>query len=210
MNYLAHAYLSGGSEDVMIGNFIGDSVKGKQYLNYPDHVQEGILIHRQIDSFTDKHSLVKQCSSRFRASYGRYAGIVTDVVFDHFLAKYWGNWSMDPFPEFVKHIHSVLLTNYAHLPIEVQGFLPFFIGHRRLESYARLDGIRETLGVMGRRTSLPECSEVAVQILNNEFFSIKSEFDAFFPELIDFVEQNWNMEIKKPVIPTLSMNDAAI
>jgi len=199
MNYLAHAYLSGGSEGVMIGNFIGDSVKGKQYMNYPARVQDGIIIHRQIDSFTDQHPLVKQCSRRFRTPYGRYAGIVTDVIFDHFLAKYWENWSASPFPEFVKHIHSVLFLNFAYLPIEVKGFLPFFIGHRRLESYARVDGIRETLAVMGRRTSMPERSEMAVQILQDEFFLIKSEFDAFFPELIDFVEQRFRIEIKMPV-----------
>ncbi len=196
MNYLAHAYLSGGSEGVMIGNFIGDSVKGKQYLNYPPQVQEGILIHRQIDSFTDRHPLVKQCSSRFRTPYGRYAGIVTDVVFDHFLAKYWESWSVNPFSEFVKHVHSVLLSSFAQLPFEVKGFLPFFIAHRRLESYAKADGIRETLRAMGRRTSMPERSEMAVQILQDEFFLIKAEFDEFFPELIDFVQQRFRIEIK--------------
>jgi acyl carrier protein phosphodiesterase len=210
MNYLAHAYLSGGSDEVLIGNFIGDSVKGKQYLNYPAKVQEGILIHRRIDSFTDNHPLVKQCSQRFRQPYGRYAGIVTDVVFDHFLAKYWATWSPDPFPEFVKHVHSVLLSNFARLPIDVKGFLPFFIGHRRLESYARFDGIRETLGVMGRRTSLPDRADMAMQILYEEFFPMKAEFDAFFPQLIGFVEQNFAIQIKKPVTHRLWMNDAVI
>jgi len=102
MNYLAHAYLSGGSDEVLIGNFIGDSVKGKQYLNYRAQVQEGILIHRQIDFFTDNHALVKQCAGHFRQAYGRYSGIVTDVIFDHFLAKYWETWSVIPFPEFVR------------------------------------------------------------------------------------------------------------
>ncbi len=75
MNYLAHLYLSGDSEEVLTGNFIGDAVKGKQYLNYKEDVQKGILLHRQIDSFTDKHPLVRMCSQYFRPNYGRYSGI---------------------------------------------------------------------------------------------------------------------------------------
>lgn len=201
MNYLAHAYLSGGSEGVMIGNFIADSVKGKRYLNYPVLVQEGILIHRQIDWFTDQHPLVKQCSNRFRTPYGRYAGIVTDVIFDHFLARYWENWSGNPLASFIKHLHAVLLSNFGQLPSEVKGFLPFLIAHRRLESYARADGIRDTLNAMGRRTSMPEQSEAAVQILKDQFLPIKAEFEAFFPELIRFVESHFDIEIKIPVVP---------
>lgn len=198
MNYLAHAYLSGGSDEVLIGNFIGDSVKGKQYLNYPAQVQEGILLHRQIDFFTDNHTLVKQCVGRFRQAYGRYSGIVTDVIFDHFLAKYWETWSDISFPEFVKHVHSVLLLNFIHLPADVKGFLPFFIAHRRLESYARIEGIRDTLEAMGRRTSMPEHADLAVRILHEQFFPIKAEFDAFFPELVDFIGKRFSCVNKKP------------
>ncbi len=197
MNYLAHAYLSGTSEGIIIGNFIGDSVKGKQYLSYSADIQKGILIHRQIDSFTDQHPVVKQCADCFRPVYGRYAGIVTDVVFDHFLAKYWDNWSDEVFSGFVKHVHSVLLANFAYLPVDVKGFLPFFIAHRRLESYATIEGIGHTLEAMGRRTSLPRQSDEAVRILRDEFFSIKSGFDVFFPELIRFVEHQFAINVQK-------------
>ena len=198
MNYLAHVYLSGESDEVMIGNFIGDSVKGKQYLNYPADIQKGILVHRQIDSFTDSHPLVKQCSACFIPAYGRYSGIVTDVIFDHFLARYWQGWSDDTLSGFARRVHTVLLSNFTRLPIEVKRFLPFLIRHRRLESYAGFEGIRETLRVMGKRTSLPDESDRAVQILCEEFFLLKAGFNAFFPELIGFVERTFAIQIKRP------------
>ena len=53
MNYLAHIYLSGNDPDLIFGNFIADAVPGKQYKNYSNRIQEGIILHREIDSFTD-------------------------------------------------------------------------------------------------------------------------------------------------------------
>jgi len=35
MNYIAHFALSGNSEYIKIGNFLGDWVKGNNYLKYP-------------------------------------------------------------------------------------------------------------------------------------------------------------------------------
>ncbi len=149
MNYLAHLYLSGNSEEILVGNFIGDYVKGKQYQKFPVGVQKGILLHRQIDSFTDRHELVKSCANHFRERYGRYSGIVTDVVFDHFLARFWCEYSSITLRQFAKYVHAVLLSNYLLLPSRVKGFLPFLIQHKRLESYAHFKGIQQSLEIMG-------------------------------------------------------------
>ncbi|SFE90737.1 acyl carrier protein phosphodiesterase [Sunxiuqinia elliptica] len=200
MNYLAHLYLSGEDEHVLVGNFIGDYVKGKQFQRYPLQVQSGILLHRQIDWFTDRHALVKDCGNRFRENYGRYAGIVTDVIFDHFLAARWTDYSASPLRPFAKKVHAVLLTNFALLPKRVKLFLPFIIQHKRLESYASLEGIHESLAIMGTRTSLPEEADFALEVLQRDYESIRQEFEAFFAELVDFVEANFEVYIQKPAL----------
>ena len=88
MNYLAHIYLSGDDdEDLMIGNYIGDCVKGRRISDYPFRIQCGLLLHREIDSFTDTHPVYLQSKRRFMPVAGHYAGVVCDVVYDHFLAK---------------------------------------------------------------------------------------------------------------------------
>ncbi|WP_159518421.1 acyl carrier protein phosphodiesterase [Sunxiuqinia indica] len=198
MNYLAHLYLSGEDESIMVGNFIGDYVKGKQYQQFPLAVQRGVLLHRQIDWFTDRHPLVKACANRFRANYGRYSGIVTDVIFDHFLATNWKRYSNDPLRQFSKHVHAVLLSNFSILPLRVKMFLPFLIQHKRLESYAGLQGIWQSLAIMGRRTSLPQEADFAIEVLKQDYALIKTEFEGFFVELIEFVETNYEIEIDKP------------
>lgn len=198
MNYLAHLYLSGEDESIMVGNFVGDYVKGKQYLKFPERVQTGILLHRQIDWFTDTHPVAKDCAKRFKTNYGRYSGIVTDVIFDHFLAVNWRKYSVYSLRQFSKNVHAVLLSHYTLLPMRVKLFLPFLIQHKRLESYAGLEGIWQSLAIMGRRTSLPEEADFAVRILKRDFKEIETEFEHFFAELLNFVETNYEIEIKKP------------
>jgi acyl carrier protein phosphodiesterase len=87
MNYLAHAYLSFEITDITVGNMISDFVKGKQKLDYPIAIQQGIMLHRFIDSFTDSHAVTRQAKSFFKEAYGLYAGPLVDVVYDHFLAN---------------------------------------------------------------------------------------------------------------------------
>ena len=87
MNYLAHIYLSNEEEEITLGNFIADGVKGKKYVQFPLGIQQGILLHRAIDSFTDAHPIVRKSTKRLHKKYGHYSGVIVDILYDHFLAK---------------------------------------------------------------------------------------------------------------------------
>ena len=200
MNYLAHIYLSGDSDEIILGNFIADYVKGNKYLNYPEKVSYGIRLHRSIDLFTDQHTLVKECINMLKPGYGRYAGIVTDVFFDHFLAANWNFYSEHTLRQFAKHAHAVFLSNFLLLPFRVKQFLPFLIQHKRLESYAQRDSMFQVLEIMSRRTSLPANSEWAMHILNQEYDQFEALFRSFFAELIDYVETDFGIILSMPEI----------
>ncbi|MFA5328387.1 MAG: ACP phosphodiesterase [Prolixibacteraceae bacterium] len=198
MNYLAHIYLSGDSDEIKIGNFIGDFVKGNKYLDYPEQVAFGIRLHRSIDTFTDRHPRVKECINLLKPAYGRYAGIVTDVFFDHFLAKNWNEYSAITLRQFAKHAHAVFLSNFMLLPFRVKQFLPFLIQHKRLESYANSENLLQVLEIMARRTSLPENSQMAMQILHQEYEIFEGNFHSFFAEMIEYVETEFAVDIARP------------
>ncbi|MBA4409508.1 MAG: ACP phosphodiesterase [Bacteroidota bacterium] len=198
MNFLAHIYLSGDSDEIILGNFIGDYVKGKKYLQYPDQVAYGIILHRNIDSFTDQHPNVKDCMKLMKTGYGRYAGIVTDVFFDHFLAVNWPDYSVVTLRQFAKQAHIVFLSNFGLLPFKVKQFLPFLIQHKRFESYAHRENMFQVLEIMSRRTSLPANSEWAMGMLNQEYHQFEALFRSFFSELIDYVESEFSIEIARP------------
>ncbi|MCF6183790.1 MAG: ACP phosphodiesterase [Bacteroidales bacterium] len=101
MNFLAHIFLSGDNEAVKFGNFTGDWVKGKSYNNFPREIQKGILLHRKIDSYTDSHNTVKKSILKIRPAYGKYSGVVTDILYDHFLAQNWQIYSESSLKDYV-------------------------------------------------------------------------------------------------------------
>src|SRR4051812_25235509 len=127
MNFLAHAYLSGDSEELLIGNFIADAVKGSAINNYSGDIKNGILLHRSIDTFTDQHPVVHQSIVRLRPSYHKYAGVLVDIFYDHFLAKNWKDYSSVELNKFVSHVYRVMQDNFSQLPHRSQELLPYMI-----------------------------------------------------------------------------------
>jgi acyl carrier protein phosphodiesterase len=202
MNFLAHLYLSGSNEELLVGNFIGDYVKGNKYNNYPATIKAGILLHRQIDYYTDTHPMFRKSKKLLVPEYGLYSGIVMDLFSDHFLAINWQKYSELTLRQFAKRAHAILLSNYFQLPSRVQGFLPFLIQHKRLESYARKDGIQKSLEIMSRYTSLPEKSEKAMEIMVGNFEIFDQNFALFMEDMIEFIEGTQKVPIKKPDLST--------
>nr|WP_158027219.1 ACP phosphodiesterase [Labilibacter marinus] len=172
----------------MIGNFIADYVKGKQLERYTPEIQQGIRLHRKIDAFTDKHEIVKRSTARFKPCYQRYASVVIDVVYDHYLAKFWNNYSDAELNQYVTEVHNYFLKHYFTLPNRVKGFLPFLIKSRRLETYKHMWGIERSLAIMANHSSLPAKSDCAIKVMEEQYDEIHHEFDAFFVDMRNMVQ----------------------
>ena len=100
MNFLAHVHLSENAlEEIQIGNFIADFIKNNSLEKYPTLVQKGIKLYRSIDYFTDQHLVVQESKSKLYEKYHKYAAVIIDVFYDHFLAKNWHLYSLDGFVE---------------------------------------------------------------------------------------------------------------
>ncbi|TAJ06810.1 DUF479 domain-containing protein [Marinilabiliaceae bacterium JC017] len=197
MNFLAHLYLSNDNPQIQIGNFIGDYVKGRQYTKYPELVQNGILLHRKIDYFTDRHPLVKKSAVRLTPYYGRYSGIIIDMFYDHFLAANWSQYHPIPLKQFVTNVHKLLLINYFKLPSEVKRFLPFLIKNRRLENYKYIHGIERSLEIMSNYSSLPAQTHHAIRLLNEHYDSFHEEFAMFIKEVREMSLQELSPQEKE-------------
>ncbi|TCO10587.1 acyl carrier protein phosphodiesterase [Natronoflexus pectinivorans] len=193
MNYLAHLYLSGSEPGVKVGNFIGDYVKGKRYQRYPPAIQKGILLHRQIDSFTDKHPQLREGAKVFKPEYGRYSGVVMDVVYDHFLAANWSRYSDVSLRRFVSESHKILMRHYFSLPGVVKQFLPFLIRSRRMEQYQYMEGVEKTLRVMAGHSSLPDHSRWGVIQLNTFYTELQESFFQVFSDAMVMADEYLNV-----------------
>lgn len=183
MNFLAHIYLSGEDPELKIGNFIADSVKGKKYTQYPDRIQQGITLHRKIDSYTDSHAIVRKSVSRLFPKYRHYSTVIVDILYDHFLAANWGEYSETPLEEYVTEFYQLLQENYDILPKQIQNFLPYMIQDNWLLSYASVQGIGTVLYRMNQRTKNKSKMNFAVIELEEYYSDFDNEFRSFFEEL---------------------------
>lgn len=189
MNFLAHIYLSGDDEDITIGNFIADGIKGKRYLKYPPQISKGILLHRAIDSYTDGHETVRQSTARLHKNYSHYSGVIVDILYDHFLAKNWKNYCAQPLDEYVEDFYGLLRKNFEILPTRVQRMMPHMIADNWLLSYATVEGIGKILAQMNVRTNNVSKMNFAVLELEKYYEEFEAEFTSFFAELIVFSNQ---------------------
>ncbi|GAB2536271.1 acyl carrier protein phosphodiesterase [Rufibacter soli] len=189
MNYLAHLFLSGNDADLRLGNFIADSVRGAQILLYPERVQQGIKLHRLIDAFTDVHPVVTETKTRLRPTFRKYAGVVADVYYDHFLARGFSSFSAQPLEAFAAHSYAQIQSYPGLLPERVHHFFPYMVKHNWLVSYAQVEGISRALKGLSTRTTFDSGMEHAGQELLLHYDFYQAEFDRFFPELQAYVEE---------------------
>ncbi|MDN3723654.1 acyl carrier protein phosphodiesterase [Aequorivita sp. SDUM287046] len=189
MNFLAHIYLSGNEEGIIIGNFIADGIKGKRYEKFPPAIAKGILLHRRIDSFTDAHPIVQQSTARLHKNYSHYSGVIVDILYDHFLAKNWRNYSDQPLDEFVQDFYALLRKNFTILPARIQKMMPYMIADNWLLSYESVEGIGKILAQMNVRTKGISRMDLAVAELEIYYDDFEAEFKSFFNELIVFSKQ---------------------
>jgi acyl carrier protein phosphodiesterase len=187
MNFLAHLYLSGDEPKVMVGNFIGDFVKGRSLsTRFEPTVVLGIELHRAIDHFTDTHKIVQQSKKRIAGKYRHYSGVIVDVFYDHFLASRWSEYHRQPLADFAQASYKVLQNNDAILPAEVRGMLPYMIEGNWLVGYSYVDGIQKALTGIASRTPYVSHMEKAAADLRDNYDTFGEDFTAFFPQLRDF------------------------
>ncbi len=189
MNYLAHIYLSNNNKSIQIGNFIADSVKGRRYEEYPKGIKIGILLHRQIDWFTDNNDIVKKSKRRLDGRYGHYKGIIIDIFYDHFLAKNWNDYSDIPLSEFSQEFYMNLKDNLDVLPEKMQKITPYIMEGDWLTNYAKLEGIRRVLIGMNKRTHEISQMHLAIHDLELHYKEFEQDFTSFFKILCDFSAQ---------------------
>ncbi|RNI28426.1 DUF479 domain-containing protein [Rufibacter immobilis] len=189
MNYLAHLFLSDNDPALQLGNFIADGVRANQLQQYPARVQQGIRLHHLIDRFTDTHAVVHESKERLRPKYRKYASVITDIYYDHFLAADFSRYCSQPLETFATEAYAHVQANYALLPARVQRFLPYMVQHNWLVSYAQVEGITQALRGLSRRATFASGMETAGEELLENYESYKEEFSRFFPELQQYVAQ---------------------
>jgi len=193
MNYLAHAYLSFGNSEILAGNMISDFVKGKKKYDYPRVIQDGIMLHRMIDTFTDTHPATKSAIAIFKPAVGAYAGAFTDVVYDHFLAGDKNEFPGESLADFAANVYSKLETFGAFLPERFQKMLPFMIKQNWLLNYRTTNGIESSFGGIFRRAKYLEYTADAFTCFRENYYALNDCYNRFFPDVKTMALAEYNI-----------------
>jgi acyl carrier protein phosphodiesterase len=183
MNYLAHLYLAEQSREGLLGSLLGDFVKGRLDDRFPETVRRGIVLHRAIDSFTDAHPLHLASRNRIGRRRRRYAGIIVDVCYDHFLCRHWTDYSSESLAGFAARVYDILGEHRDDLPGRLRRIAPHMIADDWLGSYSDLANVGRALDGIAHRIVRSNPLAGALTEIEANYTALDDDFQRFFPEL---------------------------
>ena len=169
----------------MIGNFIADHIRGNNYESYSKKIQQGIFLHREIDTYTDTHPIVRKSKRRLHERYRHYDGVIIDIFYDYFLAKNWSIYSEIPLDVYTNSINSLFNNISEELPVKSQQFIKYMTEYNILFNYQFEEGISKVLNGMNSRTKGKSQMNLAIEDLKNLEQEFEEDFTIFFKDLIE-------------------------
>jgi acyl carrier protein phosphodiesterase len=194
VNFLAHLHLADPEPGLMLGGIVADFARPAELATLPPEVQDGVRLHRLIDSFTDSHPIVRGSVARIAPEFHWFSGIIIDIYYDYLLARDWSRYSLETLESFASRSYLALETLLPYAPAEAAGFIRWMIDDNRLTRYATLEGIEDTLTRVSRRIQkrMPKNAirlEDAMPLLREQHPHLVSDFHAFYPELAAFASR---------------------
>jgi len=191
MNYLGHALLSGKDDNILVGNMLGDFIKGNKFLKYDLPIQNGMVYHRLIDEYTDKHPSVRAANKMLReAGIKRYAGVFIDIFFDHFIANdqtfFADHAALKVFTETTL---STLDEAQDIMTEDMKKYFAYMISYNWLYHYHSREGIEKAImGIVKRYPRLGNANEILFALFNN-IEELRPHYQTFINDI-----QVWSTE----------------
>lgn len=187
MNYLAHFHLSYGDDELLIGGLLGDFVKGPLKAERSPGIEQGIMLHRKIDAFTDSHPALRLVHQRFEPRFRRFAGIMTDVLFDHFLNRHWGQFHPQPLADFSLEIFALLKA--TPLPAPARLMADNLARYDVFRQYQHWPTVESALTRIGQRIKRDNPLHQSAEQLQQHYPALEQCFLDFYPQLQQHARQ---------------------
>lgn len=172
-----------------MGALLGDFVRGTPESlveRLPKDLIEGIMLHRAIDRFTDHHEIFLEKKKLLSPERTRFAGMIIDVFFDHFLTKYWDDFGTGDLKEFIDGLYQLLMDRSEWLTDELREIVPRMKDENWLLAYGSLDSLALTFRRISRRRDFLTPLIGAEKDLEAHYGEFEAAFLKFYPELLEF------------------------
>ncbi len=174
----------------MLGNLLGDFVKGNVEDRFPPEVVGGIMNHRMIDLMTDSNAIVSSSKKLISKQRSTFSGIIIDIVYDHFLYRNWRLYSSTAVSEFIRKVYDNLNGHTVKIPPRAELIIARLIREDWLSSYGTIEGVDQTFKRMSKRLRRENTLYSAVEELEAHYPVLNSHFLEFFPQIIHQVRKN--------------------
>lgn len=151
MNFLAHFHLAWPDEGLVAGGLEGDYLKGLLRGQLPQNLERGVKLHRAIDAYTDAHPLILQLRRQLPQGLRRYAGILIDLSFDHYLSLHWTRFSTIALEDFNAQVYRILTKYDSDLSDGARGMSARLVEYDILNLYLEWDTVPATAARIGQR-----------------------------------------------------------
>ncbi len=188
MNFLFHMLLSGSDDQLLVGNFMGDFVKGPLQDRFPQRIRQGLMLHRRIDSYADKNPCFVNSCLRLSPAYGLYRGVLVDMFYDYFLVNNWKEWCSEPFADYLVRTRAVVEEYHFALPGKLQRLVPI-IFEELLPSYETIEGIGSALGRLSLRVTRANPLNGSEEALRLHHAGLLRDFRGFTPAMFRFANE---------------------
>lgn len=192
MNYLAHIHQAHITNTSLLGNFLGDFVKGSDLSHLPDEIVRGIRLHRKIDTFTDNHSVIVELRQTFPKALRRMSGVVVDIYFDHLLCKHWRVFTQYKLEyllhQFYEQLQAHELNIDGRYPLVKAGLLEY----KWLQDYEKIGSCYRAFYQIEKRLRhrVKFAALAEIYIANNKLI-LEQAFLSFYPNLTEYsLQQN--------------------
>lgn len=186
MNYLGHLYFSKEDTQLMYANLYGDFVKGSNLSHLPSIIQKGTKLHRDIDSYIDRHPLILDLKKNLSVDLPKINGIAVDLYFDHWLAKNWEKHHQKSLEEFTSIFHNTPLNSTIYTNENFILLLKIMKKDQWLNRYKEIEGLNFAATGLSRRISFENNLWVAADVYTSNQELIESTFELFFPQANKF------------------------
>jgi len=148
---LAHFQLAWPDEGLIVGGLEGDFYKGLLRGELPSDLEHGIKLHRAIDAYTDGHPLIAQLRRELPPGLRRYAGILIDLCFDHYLSLHWSRFSTVSLADFSAEVYCILDKHQGVLTAGARTMAARIIEHDVLNLYLEWNTVPAAAARIGER-----------------------------------------------------------
>ncbi len=187
MNYLAHSFLAFSDEHI-VGQFLDDYIINKDRFLLPKEIYQGIVLHRETDTFTDQHPVISEAKKIFSPLVRLYSGAFVDVVMDYFLAHDTTIHSAEGWKKQSAHVYSVLEKNLHYFPEHFKIKLSKMKEDDWLYNYREDWGIKFSIQNVLNKSKYLEKDLPVFKCFVQHKDDFKKYYEAFFPDLLDHIK----------------------